>query len=71
MAEALRPLKQNRIFNLDIDAVSAAITQKTKAVLINSPNNPTGQVYSKESLDELGALFKRKREKNLTGPYIL
>jgi aspartate aminotransferase len=33
-------------FTLDLDAVSGAITQKTKAVLINSPNNPTGQVYS-------------------------
>ena len=47
-------------FNLDIDAVSAAITQKTRAVLINSPNNPTGQVYSKESLNELGTRLTEK-----------
>ncbi len=47
-------------FSLDIDAVSGAVTQKTKAVLINSPNNPTGQVYSKESIDELGRLLKGK-----------
>jgi len=45
-------------FSLNIDAISSAITEKTKAVLINSPNNPTGQVYSKESLNELGALLK-------------
>jgi aspartate aminotransferase len=50
-------------FDLDIDAVSAAITQKTKAVLINSPNNPTGQVYAKERLDELGTLLKEKGKK--------
>ncbi len=47
-------------FTLDIDAISAAITDKTKAVLINSPNNPTGQVYSEESLSELGRLLEAK-----------
>ena len=47
-------------FTLDIDAVSAAITDKTKAVLINSPNNPTGQVYSEESLSELGRLLEAR-----------
>jgi aspartate aminotransferase len=50
-------------FTLDIGAISDAITEKTKAVLINSPNNPTGQVYSKESLDELGTLLREKGEK--------
>lgn len=50
-------------FDIDIDAVSAAITQKTKAVLINSPNNPTGQVYAKERLNELGTLLKEKGKK--------
>ena len=54
-------------FNLDIDAVSAAITQKTRAVLINSPNNPTGQVYSKQSLNELGTrLTEKGKELNRT-----
>ena len=47
-------------FTLDLAAIEAAITEKTKAVLINSPNNPTGQVYSKESLDALGALLTEK-----------
>jgi aspartate aminotransferase len=40
-----------------------AITPATKAVLINSPNNPTGQIYSRASLMALGALLeKRSRE---------
>lgn len=47
-------------FTLDLDAIAAAINEKTKAVLINSPNNPTGQVYSKESLEALGALLEEK-----------
>ena len=49
-------------FTLDLDAMSEAITDKTKVVLINSPNNPTGQVYSKESLDALGQLLRQKCE---------
>lgn len=47
-------------FTLDLEAFSSAISGKTKAVLINSPNNPTGQVYSRESLIALGALLKEK-----------
>lgn len=44
-------------FTLDIDAIAAAINDKTKVVLINSPNNPTGQIYSAESLAALGRLL--------------
>ena len=47
-------------FTLDLGAMEAAITEKTKAVLINSPNNPTGQIYSAKSLRELGALLTAK-----------
>jgi aspartate aminotransferase len=44
-------------FSLDLDAISMAITKKTKAVLINSPNNPTGRVYREEELRGLGRLL--------------
>jgi aspartate aminotransferase len=47
-------------FTLDPDALAAAITPRTRAVLINSPNNPTGQVYSAESLRALGALLEAR-----------
>lgn len=40
-------------FDLDTEALVAAITPKTKAIIINSPNNPTGSVYSKSALDKL------------------
>ncbi len=47
-------------FSLDLDALDAAITPTTKVVLINSPNNPTGQIYSRESLISLGELLAAK-----------
>jgi len=50
-------------FTLDLDAISNAITPKTKAVLINSPNNPTGQIYSESDLNNLGQLLKDKGAK--------
>jgi len=44
-------------FNIDLAAIKAVITAKTKAILINSPNNPTGQIYPQESLNALGKLL--------------
>ena len=43
-------------FSLDLDAIEKAITPKTRAVIINTPNNPTGAVYREESLRRLGEL---------------
>jgi aspartate aminotransferase len=54
-----------RDFQLDLDSISAAVTPRTRAVLINSPNNPTGVIYSGESLTALGALLETKEK--LTG----
>ena len=45
---------------MDPEAISGAITAKTKVFLINSPNNPTGQVYSEESLKTLGKILEQK-----------
>ena len=49
-------------FQLDIRNIEDAITKKTKAVLINSPNNPTGAVYTEESMKQLASLLNAKRE---------
>jgi len=57
---ALKTVMTNPDFTLDIDAIAGAITDKTKAVLINSPNNPTGQVYSEDSLRKLGKMLEEK-----------
>jgi aspartate aminotransferase len=51
-------------FSLDFFAIENAITSNTRAVLINNPNNPTGKVYKKDELSQLGellALYSRRR----------
>ncbi len=48
-------------FHLDVDAVEKAITERTKAIILNSPNNPTGVVYREDEIKELAALLEKKR----------
>ena len=43
-------------FLLDVEAIKAAVTEKTKAIIITTPNNPTGAVYDEASLRALGDL---------------
>jgi len=50
-------------FHLDIAAIEAAITKDARVMLINSPNNPTGAVYSAEELADLGAMLDRASQK--------
>ena len=52
----LVPTKEEEGFALDVDAIEKALTPNTRVVLINTPNNPTGAVYSEESLRRLAAL---------------
>lgn len=58
----LKPVPSTADFDLDLAAVEAAIGPRTKAVLINSPHNPTGRVYSAETLASLGDLLRRKSD---------
>jgi len=57
---SVRPVKTKDDFSLDLNAMSEAISEKTKVVLINSPNNPTGKVYDAKSIGELAALLGEK-----------
>ena len=52
------PIKTNKDFSLDFDSLKNALNEKTKAVIINSPNNPTGVVYSCEELKQLAEILK-------------
>jgi aspartate aminotransferase len=46
-------------FSLDLEAIGEAITPRTKAIIVNSPNNPTGVIYPAEALEGLGELLAR------------
>ncbi|MGY4542217.1 aspartate aminotransferase [Arthrobacter sp. UYNi723] len=45
-------------FDLDLDAIEAAITERTRVVIVNSPNNPTGRIYPPELLVRLAELLE-------------
>ncbi len=49
-------------FQMDIPAMEAAINEKTAVVIINSPNNPVGSIYSDENIKELASVLTRKSE---------
>jgi len=55
----LVPVESEPDFSLDIKAIENAINNKTKAVLLNSPNNPSGVIYSKTELKALAKLLAR------------
>ena len=50
-------------FTLDLAAIEKAINSRTKVVLINSPNNPSGQIYDRNSLKQLGDLLATSSKK--------
>lgn len=51
-------------FELDFDALEKGIGPKTRVLIINSPNNPTGQIYSEDQVKQLAALLMRKSHEN-------
>ena len=58
---SLKTVESTDDFQLDVDRMADAITPRTRAVLLNSPNNPTGAVYSEKSVSDLITLLNRKR----------
>jgi len=65
-----KPIPTKEDFSLDFEKIESAITQKTKIFLINSPNNPTGQIYSEEEIKKLSELLSKK-SKELGRPIYL
>ena len=45
-------------FDLDVDQIAAAITDRTRAVIVNTPNNPTGRIYPPAVLERLAAVLE-------------
>lgn len=58
----IRRVKTQTDFSLDVEAIATAINEKTKAVLINTPNNPTGKVYTEKNISDLARLLTEKNE---------
>lgn len=58
-------------FQLDTDAIANAVTPNTKAIIINSPNNPTGVIYSDETLKDLSRVLEMKQAEYGTSIYLL
>ena len=58
-------------FHPDLAAIEAAITPRTRALILNSPNNPSGVIYSAECLQALGELLDRKQREHGTEIFII
>jgi aspartate aminotransferase len=57
------PLAEETL-DLDLDAIAAAITPRTRIVVVNTPHNPTGRIYSRAALAELADLLDRESARN-------
>ena len=58
-------------FQIDLAALEAAITDKTKLVIVNSPSNPSGSIFSAETIDAMAELLRRKEAEYAHAIYIL
>jgi len=56
------PCRTDENFMPDMDRLEACITEKTRAVLINSPHNPTGVVYSEDTIKGISAVLEKKQK---------
>ncbi|TET35372.1 MAG: pyridoxal phosphate-dependent aminotransferase [Planctomycetota bacterium] len=54
--------ESNPDFSLNLENIEAAINEKTKAIILNTPNNPTGVLYPESQLKEVGELLARKEK---------
>ena len=58
-------------FRLDLQAIEQAVTPRTRAIIVNSPNNPSGVVYSSEEIAGLAELFTRKQSEHGTEIFLI
>jgi aspartate aminotransferase len=56
----LKTVPTDENFALNLEAIEEAISERTKVVLINSPNNPTGQIYADTAIRQLGEILGQK-----------
>ena len=58
-------------FEVNLDEFERLITPKTRGVLINTPNNPSGAVYSEDTIKKIAAVMKKKQEEFGTEIYLI
>ncbi len=58
-------------FQIDVPAVAAAVNERTKAIVINSPNNPVGSVYAQKNLEDLAAALHDAQKRLGTKVYLI
>ena len=70
-ATCVEVMADEATFQIDTEAVCAAINARTKAVVINSPNNPVGSVYSAANLQDLSDVLHARQEELGTSIYLI
>jgi aspartate aminotransferase len=63
-ASAVRVPVTPDTFDLDVEAIAAAITPNTRAVIVNTPHNPTGRIFPPEQLEALAAVLTEASERH-------
>lgn len=69
--QPVRARVQPQTFDLDLDAIAAALTRRTRAIVVNSPHNPTGRIYPPATLAGLAEVLTRASERNGRTIYLL
>lgn len=70
-ARCVEVMAVSESFDLDLEALEQAITPRTKAILINSPNNPVGTVYAHQQLEDLAIVLRKSMRKYGTDIYLI
>lgn len=66
-----RIVETDETFGLDLEAIRAALGPRTKALILNSPNNPTGAIYPSEALEQLAAMLEEHRRDTGHAIYVI
>lgn len=69
-----RPVRVNvdpETYDLDLAAIDEALSERTRAIIVNSPNNPTGKIYPPETLKNLAKLLAKASERGGRPVYLL
>ncbi|HSL39759.1 MAG TPA: pyridoxal phosphate-dependent aminotransferase, partial [Desulforhopalus sp.] len=66
-----RPVNTTAEFQLALEAIAAAIHDKTRGIIINSPNNPSGQIYPEADLRALGKLLEEASNRHAAPIYLI